>query len=207
MLKAQLSFFERHWGVSHSSSHLPIRLRAQIVFSVFFQIQYAEAGSEWGTGVCDNTYRHWILRRPGRRAQSRAQPHTGTLPWLSCWWHWKMKAISELAKLWGGLQHSSIWARGLLVHSLASLKQQKWFRLENKQKCKERNQTTTNCCPIYSLDRVLKNSCTCAHAQTQWGAVLFAAGFVQLKRHAHISSGQQSDNHLWWDNYKMTGEF
>lgn len=109
-------------------------IQDQIGCSVFLQIQYARAGSEWETGVGDNTYQRWILRRPGRRARSRAQPHMGTLLWLSCWWHWKMKAISELAELWGGLLHSSIWARGLLVHSLSSLKQQKWAKLENKQK-------------------------------------------------------------------------
>lgn len=134
VIKAQSSLFQTHWRAnlclpppfpfSTSSSHL-CSIEDQIGCSVFFQIQYARAGSEWATGVGDNTYRRWILHRPGRRAQSRAQPHMGTLPWLSCWWHWKMKAISELAELWGGLPHSSIWARGLLVHSLTSLKQQK----------------------------------------------------------------------------------
>lgn len=49
----------------------------QIGCSVFFQIQYTRAGSEWATGVGDNTYRRWILRRPGRTAPSRAQPHMG----------------------------------------------------------------------------------------------------------------------------------
>lgn len=102
--------------------------RSDWVFVFFHRIQYVRAGSEWATGVGDNTYRRWILHRPGRRAQSRAQPHMGTLPWLSCRWHWKMKAISELAELWRGLLHSSIWALGLFVHSLTSLKQQKWAR-------------------------------------------------------------------------------
>lgn len=146
----------------------------QIGCSVFFQIQYARAGTEWATGVGDNTYRRWILRRPGRRAQSHAQPHMGTLPWLSCWWHWKMKAISELAELWGGLPCSSIWARGLLVHSLTSLKQQKWARLEKYQK---RNQATT-LWPYLQSRQTSERVWT--HTDT-WDAVLFVAGFVQLK--------------------------
>jgi len=146
VIKAQSSFFQTHRGANlcllpalphRSPSPRLISLfdwRSDWLFRVFLQIQYARAGSKWATGVGDNTYRRWILRRPGRRAQSRAQPHMGTLPWLSCWWHWKMKAISELAELWGGLPHSSIWARGRFVHPLASLKQQKWARLEYKQK-------------------------------------------------------------------------
>lgn len=52
--------------------------RSDRLFGVLVQIQYTRAGSEWATGVGDNTYRHWILRRPGRRAQSRARPHMGT---------------------------------------------------------------------------------------------------------------------------------
>lgn len=52
-----------------------------------------------------------------------------------------MKAISELAGLWGGLRRSSIWARGLLVHSLASLRQPKWAKLKYKQENPEQNQT------------------------------------------------------------------
>lgn len=44
-----------------------------------------------------------------------------------------MKAISELAELWGGLRRSSIWAPGLLVQSLASPKQLEWARLKYKQ--------------------------------------------------------------------------
>lgn len=161
MIKAQSSLFQTHWRANlcllqppkpPSLPVLPLLVSSlcsiedQIGCSVFLQIQYARAGSEWATGVGDNTYRRWILHRPGRRAQSRAQPHMGTLPWLSCRWHWKMKAISELAELWGGLPHSSIWARGLLVHSLTSLKQQKWARLENKQKYPERSRTTTHSC-------------------------------------------------------------
>lgn len=51
-----------------------------------------------------------------------------------------MKAISELAGLWGGLRRSSIWARGLLVHSLASLGQPKWAKLKYKQENPEQNQ-------------------------------------------------------------------
>lgn len=103
VIKAQSSLFQTHWRAnlclallslfSHFSSHLS-SIEDQIGCSVFFQIQYAKAGSEWATGVGDNTHRRWISLRPGRRARSRAQPHMGTLPWLSCWWHWKMKAIS-----------------------------------------------------------------------------------------------------------------
>lgn len=163
MIKAQLSFNSetpqtKSVSPAQPSLFSPLLVSSlrsiedQIGCSVFLQIQYARAGSEWATGVGDNTYHRWICRRRGRRAQSRAQPHMGTLPWLSCWWHWKMKAISELAELWEGLPHSSIWARGLLVHSLTSLKQQKWARLENKKKKYwERSWATTQPCLALSL--------------------------------------------------------
>lgn len=51
-----------------------------------------------------------------------------------------MKAISELVELWGGLRRSSIWARGLLAHSLASLKHLKRARLKYKQEHRETGQ-------------------------------------------------------------------
>lgn len=204
VIKAQSSLFPdtlKSKSVSPTSSlllpHSPplCSIEDQIGCSVFLQIQYARAGSQWATGVGDNTYRRWILRRPGRRAQSRAQPHMGTLPWLSCWWHWKMKAISELAELWGGLLHSSIWARGLLVHSLTSLKQQKWARLENKQKVlrEELGYTTLTCIvvsPFWTVKKT-KNTpmrvwlCTVRHSKDVALVLLLA---TPQKRQAYVRS-------------------
>lgn len=128
------------------------------------------------------------MRRPGRRAQSRAQPHMGTLPWLSCRWHWKMKAISELAELWRGLQHSSIWALGLFVHSLTSLKRAgKWAKVVRE----ELGRRALFALPFLQSRQTQPASqntptCTCACVRTQWDARLFVSGIV------HFRSTQQT---------------
>lgn len=88
-----------------------------------------------------------------------------------------MKAISELAELWGGLRRGSIWAPGLHVHSLASLKQLEWARLECKEEYQEKNQAGTHGCRISSVD-TLVNTWKHAHKQSELlgGGWLFVAG-------------------------------
>lgn len=127
----------------------------------------------------------------------------GTPLWLSCWWHWKMKAISELAELWGGLRRSSIWAPGLLLHSLASLKLLEWARLKYKQEHQEENQAGTRGCRISSVDTLvntLKHTRTHTHKGWVIGWWLVACGCCCKALHA--SGPAQADNHLWWTNQK-----
>lgn len=108
-----------------------------------------------------------------------------------------MKAISELVELWGGLRRSSIWARGLLAHSLASLKHLKRARLKYKQEHRETDQAGICRRHISSVEALVSMSkCTCSYGESDWAAAACAGPHRQTTIYGELIRKRQRESEV-----------